>query len=245
MPSTRLGSPNKRSLDYTLDSGAGEVLGGNLDSLFEGRCFVGLFPGELGLGTAEMAAAGGFAVDRPTQVEVLDDPGRGQREELSDQVGDLGVGDLAGAEGVDVDADRLGNADGVGELNLASLGQAGGDDVLGDVAGHVGGRAVDLRGVLAAESAAAVAAHAAVGVDDDLAAGHAGVAVRTADDELAGRVDVRIESCRRPCSGGKTGRMTCSLIASRISAMGNLGACWVETTTVSTRTGLPSFVFDR
>ena len=83
------------------------------------------------------------------------------------------VGDLAGAEGVDVDADRLGDADGVGELDLALLGQARGDDVLGDVPGHVGGRAVDLRGVLAAERAAAVAAHPAVGVDDDLAARHA------------------------------------------------------------------------
>ena len=109
---------------------------------------------------------------------------------LADQLGDLRVGDLAGALGVDVDADRLGDADGVGELDLAALGQARGDDVLGDVAGHVGGRAVDLRGVLAAERAAAVAAPAAVGVDDDLAAGHARVAVRAADDELAGRVDV-------------------------------------------------------
>ena len=68
-------------------------------------------------------------------------------------------GDLAGPLGVDVDADRLGDADGVGELDLAALGQARGDDVLGDVAGHVGGRAVDLRGVLAAEGAAAVPAH--------------------------------------------------------------------------------------
>ena len=32
--------------------------------------------------------------------------------------------------------------------------------------------------------------HTAVGVDDDLAAGEAGVAVRTTDDELAGGVDV-------------------------------------------------------
>ncbi len=35
-----------------------------------------------------------------------------------------------------------------------------------------------------------MAAHAAVGVDDDLAAGEAGVAHRAADDEAAGRVDV-------------------------------------------------------
>jgi hypothetical protein len=89
-----------------------------------------------------------------------------------------------------VDRHRLGHADGVGELDLAAIGEAGGDDVLGDVAGHVGGGAVDLGRVLAREGAAAVAAHAAVGVDDDLAAGEARVAVGAAEDELAGRVDV-------------------------------------------------------
>jgi hypothetical protein len=109
---------------------------------------------------------------------------------LAHQLGDLDVGDLAGALGVDVDADRLGDADGVGQLDLAALGQARGHDVLGDVAGHVGGRAIHLRGVLAAERPAAVTAATAVGVDDDLATRHARVAVRAADHELAGRVDV-------------------------------------------------------
>src|SRR6478735_4994728 len=53
----------------------------------------------------------------------------------------------------------------------------------------VGGRAVDLGRVLAGEGAAAVAGHAAVGVDDDLAAGQAGVAHRAADLETPGGVD--------------------------------------------------------
>ena len=70
------------------------------------------------------------------------------------------------------------------------VGQARGDDVLGQVAADVGGRAVDLGRVLAGEGAAAVRGRAAVGVDDDLAAGQAGVAVRAADLEAAGRVDV-------------------------------------------------------
>ena len=129
---------------------------------------------------------------------------------LADQLGDHRVGDLAGALGVDVDADRLGDADGVGELDLAALGQAGGDDVLGDVPGHVGGRAVDLGGVLAAEGAAAVPAHAAVGVDDDLAAGHARVAVRAADRRSCpvGLMWNMIESSIS--SRGRTGSITCS-----------------------------------
>ena len=87
-------------------------------------------------------------------------------------------------------AHRLGDADGVGQLHFAAVGQAGGDDVLGHVPGHVGGAAVDLGRILAAEGAAAVPAPAAVGVDDDLAAGQAAVAVRAADHEPAGRIDV-------------------------------------------------------
>ena len=81
------------------------------------------------------------------------------------------------------------DADRVGDLDLAAIRQVGGDDVLGDVARRVGRGAVDLGRVLAGEGAAAVARHPAVGVDDDLAAGEAGVADRAADHELAGRVD--------------------------------------------------------
>ena len=55
----------------------------------------------------------------------------------------------------------------------------------------VGRRAVDLRRVLAREGAAAVGAAAAVGVDDDLAAREARIAVGAADDELARGVDVQ------------------------------------------------------
>ena len=44
--------------------------------------------------------------------------------------------------------------------------------------------------VLARERAAAVTAHAAVSVDDDLAPGQTGVAHRSADNEAPGRVDV-------------------------------------------------------
>ena len=97
----------------------------------------------------------------------------------------------------------MGDADRVGDLDLAALGEAGGDDVLGDVAGRVGGRAVDLGRVLAGEGAAAVAGHAAVGVDDDLAAGEAGVADRAADHELAGRVDEEVARAARPRRRGR------------------------------------------
>ena len=101
-------------------------------------------------------------------------------------------GDALGAVGLDHQRLRVRDADRVGDLDLAAVREPGRDDVLGDVARGVGGRAVDLRGVLAGERAAAVAGRAAVGVDDDLAAGEPGVAHRAADLELAGRVDEQV-----------------------------------------------------
>ena len=86
----------------------------------------------------------------------------------------------------------MGDTDGVRDLDLRPVGKLGGDDVLGDPARRIGGRAVDLGRVLAGERAAAVARHAAVGVDDDLAPGEAGVADRAADHEPAGRVDEEV-----------------------------------------------------
>ena len=110
-----------------------------------------------------------------------------------DQLGQFFVGDLAGAPGLDHDRGRARHADGVGNLDQAARGQAGGDDVLGDVAGGVGGGAVHLGRVLAGKRAAAVRGGTTVGIDDDLAAGEAGVAVRAADLEHAGRVDQELD----------------------------------------------------
>src|SRR3546814_19763981 len=72
-----------------------------------------------------------------------------------DRLFDPVVADGAGAVGVDIEGERLGNADGVGELDGAALRETGGDDVLREVAGDIGGRAVDLGRVLAADRAAA------------------------------------------------------------------------------------------
>ena len=80
-------------------------------------------------------------------------------------------------------------ADGVGELNLGAGGQAGSHNILGHVAAHVSGTAIHFAGVLAGKRSAAVTTHAAVGIDNDLAPGQTGVALRPADDETAGRVD--------------------------------------------------------
>ena len=98
-------------------------------------------------------------------------------------------GIVAGAERVGVHGQWMRDADGVRQLQLEAPRQPGRHHVLGHVARHVGGGSVDLGRVLAGEAAAAVAGHAAVGVDDDLAAGEARIPHRPAGHEAPGRVD--------------------------------------------------------
>src|SRR6185437_10475383 len=117
-----------------------------------------------------------------------------QVEVLGDELGDAAAADPLRPERLHHDRHRVGDADRIGDLHFGPVGEPGRHDVLGHPAGGVGGRAVDLGRVLAAEGAAAVAGHAAVGVDDDLAPGQAAVAHRPADDEAAGRVDHEVRA---------------------------------------------------
>ena len=138
-----------------------------------------------------MPVGRGACVDRLVEIEVLADAARREIDQLAQHGLQLGDIDPVGivAE-VDVDRQRLRHADRVGELDRAAVGETGRHHVLGEIAGGIGGRAIDLGGVLAGERAAAVRGRAAVGVDDDLAPREPGVAIGTADVELAGRVDV-------------------------------------------------------
>ena len=137
----------------------------------EGRAL----PGKIEIAPPEVAVGGDLAVDGPAQLERAHDPEGREIDVLVDQRRDHVGGHLLGPEGLDQHRDRLGDADRVGDLDLALRRQAGGDDVLRRPARAVGGAAIDLGRVLAAEGAAAMARVAAVGVDDDLATGEAGV----------------------------------------------------------------------
>ena len=137
-----------------------------------------------------MTIGGRLAVDGATQVEVVDDGARTQVEDLVHRTLDIGLGNVRRAERLDHDGDRLRDADSISNLNLATVGQVSSHHVLRNPTSGVSSGAVNLRAVLAGERAAAVTAHAAIGVDNNLAAGEAAVAHRSADDEATGRVDV-------------------------------------------------------
>src|SRR5450755_747610 len=154
------------------------------------RRLAGCFPGEIRVIASKVAVGRGLAVNRPAQVERFNDALGRQFEIRPHQILNDGGLDFAGAEGIDPNADRFGHTDGVGELHFATVGQFGGNNILGDVPRHVGGGTVDLGRILAAECAATVTAHAAVSVDDDLAAGESGVAHGSANYKAAGGIDV-------------------------------------------------------
>mmetsp|Transcript_18826 Transcript_18826/g.56867 ORF Transcript_18826/g.56867 Transcript_18826/m.56867 type:complete len:327 (+) Transcript_18826:548-1528(+) len=132
----------------------------------------------LGLAQLQVASEGTWAA-----VEVhLHDVSDGSRREVA----------LLSTVRLNKEGKRLGDADGVGELHARALGKASLHDGLGHPAASIGGRAVDLGRILARESAATMGAPAAVGVNDDLAAGEASVTLRAANDELARRVNVEV-----------------------------------------------------
>src|ERR1700694_4127981 len=70
-----------------------------LRRLFQRERLVGGFPGELGLFAPEVAVRGGLLVDRPQQVEHLDDALRTQVEMLQHQRRERVIGHFAGALG--------------------------------------------------------------------------------------------------------------------------------------------------
>src|SRR5690606_33820896 len=124
------------------------------------------------------------------KLQVFDDPSRGEREVLFHQFANRSVIYAASPFGVDANTYWFRNSDGVGKLYLAAIGQPGGDNILGNVTGHVGGRAIDLSGILATEGTTPVTASASIGVDDNLTAGESAVAVRATHHKTARRIDV-------------------------------------------------------
>src|SRR5690606_41671247 len=125
--------------------------GGSADAPAQLTDAVGALPGEGAQLPAEVAVGAGVPVDRTQEVERVDDRGGAQVEDLGDGGRDPLHRHRLGAEGLDVDAHRVGHADGVGDVHLAPAGEASGDDVLGHPPGGVGGGAVHRGGGLAGE----------------------------------------------------------------------------------------------
>ena len=152
-------------------------------------CLVCLFPGQLHISTAKMTVCSGLFVDRPAQVERLDDAGRRQVEMLHDQFFNYIFRYFRRSERFHQHRYRFGHADRIGQLDFAAFSQTGSHNVLGYIAGCIGCTAVNLRWIFTRESSATMTCPAAIRIDDDLTACKAAVTLRAADDKTAGGVD--------------------------------------------------------
>jgi len=103
---------------------------------------------------------------------------------------ELSFWNLSGPMRVDINRQRLGDADRIGKLDRAAISKSCGDDVFCEIARGISGRAIDFCRVLARECAAAVRRRPAIGIDNDFPAGQAAIAVGAANHELASWVDV-------------------------------------------------------
>src|SRR5437870_1744374 len=113
-----------------------------------------------------MPVGRGLPIDGPTELEAIDDRAGPEIEVFFDELADRFVRDAPRPERLDVQRDRLRAADDIRDLDLEAVGESRRDDVLRDVARGVRGGAIHLRGVFAAERAAAVPRVSAIGVAD-------------------------------------------------------------------------------
>ena len=132
---------------------------------------------------AEVAIGGGGSIDRIAEIERLDDAARREIEHFADCRFERILRHRPGAERVDHDRYGIGDADGVRDLGFAPLRQPGRNDVFGDPPHRVRGGPINFGGVLAAECSATVPRHAAIAIDDDLAAREPRVTLRPTNNE--------------------------------------------------------------
>ena len=126
------------------------------------------------------------------ELKVTLDASGAKVEVLVDDLSELGVGHalLDGAVGVDKDGKRVRDTDGVRQLDKSTFAKSTGNEGLGNPTGGVGGRTIDLGGVLSGEGSSSVGSPSTVSVDDDLTAGEAGISVGSSNDEAARGVQV-------------------------------------------------------
>mmetsp|Transcript_48062 Transcript_48062/g.94926 ORF Transcript_48062/g.94926 Transcript_48062/m.94926 type:complete len:307 (+) Transcript_48062:1372-2292(+) len=153
---------------------------------------LGLLPEDVGLVTSEVAVGSGLLEDGFLEFQISLDAPRTEVEGGLDDLQDLliCVPGLVGPVRVDEHGQGVSDTDGVRDLDKAALGESGCNNGLGGPASSVGGRAVDLGGVLSREGTTTVRTPTAIGINDDLAASEAGVSVGASDDEAPRGVQV-------------------------------------------------------
>src|SRR5947208_15473016 len=147
-----------------------------------------------------MAVIGCLPIDRAKEIQLLNDLGRLEIENVPDRALQFLLVHFACAERIDAHANRLRVPNGVRKLNFTSVCQAGCDHVLRNPASHVSGASVDFARVFSGKRAPTVPSYSALATANDVPPGYSCIASRTASHKSA----IRIEDVRRvlvpPCS---------------------------------------------
>ena len=96
-----------------------------------------------------MSVVGRLTVDRPSQIQHLDDTCRSQIKVFPDQFHEIFAGYFSGAERIHIDGSRMCNTDRIRQLDLTFVSQSGSYDILCHIARSVSSRTVYLGTVLA------------------------------------------------------------------------------------------------
>ena len=132
-------------------------------------------------------------IDRAQQIKHLHDSFGAQVEVFLDQLGNFLIRYFASAVGCYPNTGGFCYTDSVRNLDQAATGQARCHDIFGYITSGIGGGTVNLGRVFTGECTAAVRRCATIGVDNDLAASQAAIALRTANYKTAGRVDQKFD----------------------------------------------------
>ncbi len=167
--------------------------GGLTQQVFQAIDQIGLLPREAAIGfrcATKVAVSRRAGIDGLVKVQVAANAARGQLHQLWQTGFQLVEIATLRPIAVCIDGQRFCDADGVGQLQGAAIRQTGSDDVLCQIACGISGRTVHFRGIFARECTTAMGGCAAIGIDDDFATGQTAIAIRTANNKLAGWVNV-------------------------------------------------------
>src|SRR5208282_5341961 len=145
-----------------------------------------------------------LTVDRPQQIQLLDNSGRTEIEILGERLCLVGV---ARAERLHFEGDRLGPANGISHLHFGTLCKALLQNLTSHMSAEVSPAPVHLRWVFAAECTTAVVRGAAIGVHDDLSTCHATINGRSTTHKATGGIHQEFDLPMKPIAQGARGQI--------------------------------------
>ena len=128
-------------------------------------------------------------VNRSSKVQHLNDTRRTKIKVFTDNLHQSLIRNSACSICIYHDGGWLRHTDRIGKLNLAAVCQTCRNDILRYIAGSIRSGTVYLRAVLSGKSAAAMTCISAVGINNDLSSGEAGVSMRSANHKTTRRID--------------------------------------------------------